>query len=383
MTSQEITLHDTVAFSDVKLLAGASGPCVTIAVHIPTPFELSTRLTKAVRSVERMLKDREIDSSSIGSLLEPIREVATSAESAGIWSNALILFRSPDVFRYFLLYQRPAEVENVEERFQIGPLLSAIAREQRFHLLGLNRQHIRLLHCTQHRAEEASLEGVVPQDMRVWLNNRQPDHVLDNRAAAGPSVGSMRGVSFGTSTDREREEEYITHFYKEVDKGVKTLLRDATGSLLLAGVEYEVAIYRRVTTYPRVLGKAVNGSPDGFPYRELHKRAMEVVMQSHSEPLQKALTDFEKHRETSRVSSDAYEVIKAAWQGRVADLFLREGAEIRGAWNEETQEVDTGQPREDLLNAAALQTVLHGGRAFVLEGKDMPIETEVAAVLRF
>ncbi len=383
MTSQEITGHDTVEFSDVKLLASASSPCITIVVHIPTPFELSTRLKKAVRSIERTLKDRQMDSSSIGSLLDPIREVATSAESAGIWSNALILFRSPDVFRYFLLYQRPAEVENVEERFQMRPLLSAIAREQRFHLLGLNRQHIRLLHCTQHRAEEASLEGVVPQDMRVWLNNRQPDHVLDNRAAAGPSVGGMRGVSFGTSTDREREDEYIAHFYKEVDKGVKTLLRDDTGSLLLAGVEYEVAIYRRVTTYPRVLDKAVNGSPDGFPYRELHKRAMEVVMQSHSEPLEKALTDFEKHRDTSRVSSDAYEVIKAAWQGRVADLFLREGAEIRGAWNEETQVVDTGQPREDLLNAAALQTVLHGGRAFVLEGKDMPIETEVAAVLRF
>jgi hypothetical protein len=239
------------------------------------------------------------------------------------------------------------------------------------------------LHCTQHRAEEGNIRAVVPQDMRVWLNTRQPDHLLANRAAGGPSVGSMKGVTFGTSTDREREDEYIFHFFKEVDKGVNTLLRSDTARLLLMGVEYEVGIYRRASTFPRLFEKAVLASPDGLQDRELHKRAMDVVIESPSELLEKALTDFEKHRDTSRVSSDAHEVIKAAWEGRVADLFFSDGAEIKGAWNEKTQEVETGDPREDLLNAAALQTVRHGGRAFALEGKDMPVPRELVAVLRF
>ena len=211
--------------------------------------------------------------------MEPVRQLAREAEDAGLWSNALILFRSPDVFRYFLLYQRAPEVESVEDRFQVRPLLSALTREQRFHLLGLSRQHIRLLHCTQHRTEEENMQGVAPRDIRVWMNNRQPDHVLDNRSAGGPSVGSMKGVSFGTSTDREREDEYLSHFFKEVDKGVNHLLRNDTARLLLAGVEYEVAIYRRISAFPRLFEKAVLGSPDGLPASELHKRAMDVVMQ--------------------------------------------------------------------------------------------------------
>jgi hypothetical protein len=301
----------------------------------------------------------------------------------GIWSSALILFRSPDLLRYFLIDRRVPEVESVEDRFQVRPLLSALVREQRFHLLCLSRRHIRLLHCTQHRAEEASLRGIVPQDMQVWLNTRQPDHVLDNRAAAGPSVGSMKGVTFGTSTDREREDEYLSHFFKEVDKGVNTLLRDDKARLLLAGVESEVAIYRWVSTYPRLFDKAVIGSPEGLVNSELHKRAMDVVMQSYSEPLEEALMDFEKYRDTNRVSSDAHAVIQAAWEGRVAELFFLESAELRGAWNEETHEIQTGDPREDLLNAAALETVRHGGRAFALDEKDMPRPREVVAVLRF
>jgi hypothetical protein len=383
MTGQEITAHDVVTFDDVKLLAGASGTCITIVTHVPTPFELSARMKNAVRGVERRLKEGQTEPAVIESLVEPIHQLAANVESAGVWSNAVILFRSPDIFRYFLLYRRVPELQSVEDRFQVRPVLSALAREQRFHLLCLSRRHIRLLHCTQHRAEEASLRGIVPQDIQVWLNTRQPDHVLDNRAAAGPSVGSMKGVMFGTSRDREREDQYLAHFYKEVDKGVNKLLRNDPARLLLAGVETEVALYREVSTYPRLFDQAVPGSPESLVSQELHNRAMDVVMQSPSELLEGALTDFEKYRDTTRVSADAHELIKAAWEGRVADLFFSEGAELRGAWNEEKHDIKTGDPREDLLNAAALETLRYGGRAFALEDKDMPLGRDVVAVLRF
>jgi hypothetical protein len=293
------------------------------------------------------------------------------------------VFRSPDIFLYFFLHQPVPELHAVEERFQIRPLLSAFSREQRFHLLGLSRHDVRLFHCTQHRIERASIRQVVSQNFRVWLATRQPDHVLENRAAAGPSVGSMKGVSFGTNTDREREDEYLAHFFKEIDNGVNTLLRDDTAPLLLAGTEDEIAIYRRVSTHRRLLDQCVHGSPDGLSERELHRRAMDIVTRVCSLPLQSAIAEFEKQRDKGRVSLDAQRVIKSAWEGGVADLFLSQRAEFIGRWNKKTYEVESGSPGEDLLNAAALQTVLHGGQAFGLEAEDMPEKHEIAAVLRF
>ena len=57
MTAHEITANDVVTLTDLKLLSGASGPCITIVTHISNPSELSVRLKNAVRSTERKLKE--------------------------------------------------------------------------------------------------------------------------------------------------------------------------------------------------------------------------------------------------------------------------------------------------------------------------------------
>jgi len=218
--------------------------------------------------------------------------------------------------------------------------------------------------------EEASLEGLAPKDMRLWMNNRVPDHVLDNRSAAGPSVGSMKGVMFDTGADRDREDEYLSHFFKEVNKGVHAILRNDTAPLVLMGVESEVATYRRVNTYPRLLEKAIHGSPDGLAPQVLHTHAKGIVMRTFSQPLQKALAEFQKQRDKGRVLFDVAGVANAVHEGRVSDLLI----------SDNTVNADGV---EDCLNAAALETVLYGGRAFALSPHEMPEKGEAVAVLRF
>ena len=108
------------------------------------------------------------------------------------------------------------------------------------------------------------------------------------------------------------------------------------------------------------------------------------MTQVFSEPLQKAPADFGNNG--CRVSFSAPDILKAAYEGRVADLFLSESAEQKGIWDEQQQEILTPaheEDAEDLLNAAALQTLLHGGRAFALKAPDIPEKAATAAVLRF
>ena len=160
-------------------------------------------------------------------------------------------------------------------------------------------------------------------------------------------------------------------------------LRQATSPLLLAGVERDVAIYRRVNSYRRTLEKAVDGSPDGMTDRVLHERAMEVMATVLSAPLMKAMADVREHAGTPRCSTDPRTIVPAAFQGRVSDLLIAADAAYWGSWNEETQEVDNAAPREELLNAAALQTFGHDGRAFVLDEADMPVKAPVIALFRY
>src|SRR5205807_2605535 len=110
----------------------------------------------------------------------------------------------------------------------------------------------------------------------------------------------------GTSSDRDREPEYLAHFLKEVEKGVTSLLRVENLPLILAGVEHEVGIYRRANTYQRLLEKEISGAPDHVAPETLHQQAMKIIMTALSEPLQKALADLEKH---GRVSFKAQDIL--------------------------------------------------------------------------
>jgi len=149
-------------------------------------------------------------------------------ETTHMWANSLIAFRSPGAFRHYWMRERLKEVAVVGERFEIRPLLAALSREQRFHLLAIGRHHARLFRATAHSMEEVRLEGVAPQNMQQFLHTRQPDHLREDRMAAGPSVGPMQGVQFGTGSESEKEQDRFRHFLKEVEKGVTKLLqRDA------------------------------------------------------------------------------------------------------------------------------------------------------------
>jgi hypothetical protein len=370
LAAPENATQDVVTLADVKALAGAVGPCITLVMPIPNPVEMADRLRSALRSIQEQLVESHTDTKTACGLLAPVERLVADLETSHMWANSLIAFRSPGAFRHYWMRERLKDVAVVGERFEIRPLLAALSREQRFHLLAIGRHHVRLFRSTAHSMEGVRLEGVVPQNMQQFLHTRQPDHLLEDRMAAGPSVGSMQGVLFGTGSESEKEQDRFRHFLKEAERGVTKLLRRDAEPLILAGMEYDVAIYRQLNTYPHLLEQAIHGSPERLTAHNLHERAWEIVSQCPSEPLQKALADYRKQSGAALVFGDTGAILKAAAAGRVAGLFLSESAGT------------PGQP-DDPLNMAALETVLHGGWAFALNPAEMPAKDSAAALLRF
>jgi len=368
--------EDTISFAGLQELAKSRGPCITLFISLPAPNQIPARLKNALRAIEGQIDDR--------SFIGPIEDLAMDIYTDGVWANTLAVFRSPDVFRYFWMRgQGRKEMAVVASRFQIRQLLSLLTGEQQFYLLALDRQAVRLLHCRPYSVREISLKETAPVCFEEWLHNRQPDHMRKNHTAAGPSTGSMRGVLFGSGTDQENEVECLRHFWKAVDEGVQRVLGTADAPLLLAGVDFEVAIYREVSTYPRLLDEAIYGAPNRIPENVLQERAWEVASRAAPASFRKAMAEAKEQRERGRILSDTPQVIKAAFQGRVGSLFLSRNAEWRGVWDEEAFEPRIGEGSDDLLNAAAVETIRNGGQAFELDSQPLPQGKEVAAVLRF
>jgi hypothetical protein len=369
MTALENAPQDVVTLADVKALAGAVEPCITLAMPIAERREMAARVRSALRSVRKQLAERHTYIETAEGLLAPIEQLAANRETAHMWANSLIAFRSPGAFRHYWMRKRLEDAAEVGERFAIRPLLAALAREQRFYLLTIGRHHVRLFRSTPNSTEEVRLEEIAPRDMQEFLHTRQPDHLMENRKSGGPSMGSMQGVSFGTGSESEKEQDRFRHFLTEVERGVtKFLMRDAE-PLILAGVEYDVAIYRQLNTYPHLLEQAIHGSPEGLTAQDLHERAWEIVSQCPSGPLRKALAEYRQQSGAALLSGNVDAIGKAAVEGRVAGLFLSENAGAAGP--------------DDPWNVAALETALHGGWAFELNPADMPVTDSATALLRF
>ncbi len=369
MTQQE--MQNAISFDDLRFLAVARAPCISAGIAIPNPLQLHARLQNTIRGIEKRLKDLGGNSEDQSELVEPIKTFASAIEGERDWSVGLVLYRSPGLFRHFLLRDAIEDFVTVSLRFQIRPLVSLMSREQEFYVLCLSEKHTRLFLYTYQCRQELHLRRLAPQSLQAWMNTRTPDHVLDNRSAGGPSLGKMKGVMFGTSTDRERHDEYLRHFFKEVDEGVRRILDGQTGSrtpaMILAGVDEEVALYRRVNSYPRLAERAVAGSPDGFEPNELHERVMDIGREIQPPLLQKALDQVKEVFGTKRAVFEAEEIVQRAEEGRVADLLLSE---------------DEG-PRDDLVNLAALKTIQHRGHAFAVKKSMLPDGTDVVALLRY
>jgi hypothetical protein len=277
-------------------------------------------------------------------------------------------------------------VARIDGHFDIRTLLQIENAHKRFYILALSQNRTRMLRCTESSSEEVAIPGA-PTSLAEDRDTKPPDHVLDNRVSAGPSVGTGTGVMFGTSSDRDDKDEYLLHFFMNIDKAVGKLLKDESEPLIPAGVEHEIALYRRVNTYRHLIEPGISGAPDGLEGGEMHRRALDLLARHESQLGSEVPADFDKRVGTGHASTRIPEIVNAAWEGRVSHLFLQENASYVGSFDPVRMRVKhTDDPLDtpvDLIDAAAVQTFRHGGEVKILPGSAMPNGVPVCALMRY
>ena len=88
-----------------------------------------------------------------------------------------------------------------------------------------------------------------------------------------------------------------------------------------------------------------------------------------------------------KTSSIAADVIPATYYAQVSHLFVTKGEHIWGTFDEMANELkfhDTpDEDGEDLIDNAVVKTLANGGEVFLLDKERMPVETQMAALMRY
>ena len=351
-----ITEPGRVSLEKLRGLASAAPPCISIVLPEREARDARIAFKDALTQVRAQLA-ASASKHDIASLLDPLELAATNVIDSSKEPATFIFLRSADVcelFRTRYLVGQP--VAAVGERFQLRPLLALASKHLEFYILALKLNDTGIFKCTDQFCEAVKF----PKNAGTEAAGFVP----------GASQSSLRAEPVH---DRDHPEDHLGHFYREIDRDVNALLKDGHPPLVVVGVEHEVALFHRLTTYPACVEPGVRGLPGHLGQNEMYRQSLELVRSVTTGPARRALERFDKQIGTGHASADAQEIVRAASSGRVETLYLLENGAVPGV-------IDGGA---DLLDIAAVQTLRHGGNVQTLPESSMPSGGPICAIFRY
>lgn len=383
---------DTFTRDDLAMLVGNQGKhCLSL--YIPTYRTGSETQQNQIRFKNALSKAEETweqlgNGAPPETILKPARQLL---EDTPFWSrqgDGLSLFFTPDIFQAYRLPIHFDELVVMSDRFHLKPLLPLLSKEMSFYILALSLERARLLECSFQQVREIETDAF-PDGLDETLQyddiQKQVQFHTGTRRGGGPD--RRRAMYHGQGAAGDENGTAALRYCQDIDRAFRELVSDRRASLVLAGLHPLVAMFRDVTGHGQVFESAVTGNPDELSPTELHRRAWELMDPHWRRSREAAMDRYRQLAETDGASGDLREIVPAAINGRVDCLFVAIGVQQWGRFDPENGSMDIhGRPGSgdgDLLDLAAIQTLMKGGTVFTLRREDMPGNTLAAALFRY
>ncbi|MBW4490353.1 MAG: hypothetical protein KME12_21450 [Trichocoleus desertorum ATA4-8-CV12] len=347
------------------------------------------RFKNLIRQAEEQLANQGMRSTEAVELLQPAHDL----DHEDFWqhqSDGLAIFIANGVFHYYCVPTSFDELVVVSDRFHIKPLLPLLTGDGKFYLLTLSQEdEVKFFEGSRFSIRELEV-GNMPKTLNAALHYDGPDQGIEQRIATsrGGTNNSFQqpGSFHGQGNDGAKQND-ILQFFHALDASLHETLRNQKAPLVLAGVEYLLPLYREANTYPHLLDEGITGNQKISQPEELHAATWQIVEPLFQQAQQQAVEHYRELNGTGKNSHDLKEAVSAAYYGRVEQLFVAVGVQQWGTFDPDANQIQVhtdAQPGdEDLLDSAAIQTLLNGGTVYAVEPDQVPEEAPLAAVFRY
>ncbi|MGD8604546.1 MAG: hypothetical protein PVF49_08230 [Anaerolineales bacterium] len=377
-----------------QLLEGGNGMCVSF--YLPTHRAGSEiqqdriQLKNLVAEAWNQLELYDWSPQKIGSFLAPAESLI---EDTIFWRHqrdGLAIFMTDGSLHRYSLPVDFQPFAYTGSRYHIKPLIPMLMDESHFYLLLLDLEESRLLHMTPKGIEEMDL-GDTPTSMEAALKYDDPEqHLQYHTGTTSAQVRGEQDAAFhgqGVSSDTAKKER-ILRFFQRLDHGVRRALEDEAVPLLLAGTEYLLPIYREANHYPHLLDVAIKSNLGGKTDSQIERKAWDLVEPQWEEPREDALERFyELEANSDQTSTGLEQCVPSAHYGQVDVLFVVKNQQQWGQFdpdkNQVSREPTFDRDLVDLMDMAAADTIRNGGAVYLLEQEAMPVDDQMAAILRY
>lgn len=348
------------------------------------------RFKNLIRQAEAQLQKNGLDRADATALLQPAMEL----DRDEFWQHqdeGLAMFVADGYFRYYRLPLKFDEMVVVSDRFHLKPLLPLLTGDGQFYILSLGQQRVRFFEATRYSINEIEVENL-PQSVEEVVQEDTLQKGIQQRISTrkgGTSNPFQHSGSFHGqgSPDVDKHQRDVLQFCYGIDHALHEHLQGQTAPLILLGPENLLPLYKEANTYPHLLDETVAENPKLLGPDEIHAYVWPIVEPYFKQDQQSAIDRYQDLVGTGKTSTQVNEVVPAAYYGRVEQLFVALGVQQWGNFDPQADSLNmhpTNEPGdEDLLNAAAIQTVLNGGTVYAIEPDKVPGAAPLAAVFRY
>lgn len=384
MTSSGFALR-RLAPTDLMRLGRVRPPAVTVLLPADESEEkrsLAIRVKQAVDSLFHLMLADSWPPHEIARLVSPALTLAEDRLLDGHTTRGLAMLLDR---QNFSLFEVPADVPRkicVASTYYVRPLLQWMSQPREFLILELGGRGIHLTRCADEGLIPLALPSDVPPSPGGLLSLDEAEFSSKGRDHCGRGKSHSGAISFSmASANPERR---LQFFCSMTDRALHVMLEELGLPLVVAGPEALVRAYQKENTYHTVIPFPRRESLDGLAPSEVLEQARNLIVAERREEAVRHLVEMEEYAPGDRWSASLATILRAADEGRVWRLFLNEHSRVDDDFLAMVGRRNGYRPlQEDLLNAAAVTTLAHGGEVFEVDPTVLPDQAHAAALFRY
>jgi hypothetical protein len=229
-----------------------------------------------VKKLEESLL-QQLPKEEVRPLLEPFLALADDRDFWNHTLDGLAVLGAKGIFRVYKLQRPVAELVVVADSFHTKPLMRILQSADRYHVLGLNRQEIKLFEGNRDALDEIQLHQDVPRKLTDALGEEltDPHLTVASYGGAGGSQAAMHhGHGGGAEVDIDAE-----RFFRAVDRGILEHHSQPSGlPLILAALPEHHHMFHEISANPFLIDESIDIHPDALSsIDELRQRAWQLM----------------------------------------------------------------------------------------------------------
>lgn len=279
---KEVGMIDMPTPEELKTLGAVKKQgCVTMYVPYLDP-KTSAEATRL--NFKNLLREARTELTSCGitdgSARKTLRPLLALLSDDSFWlkhHESLAIFAHNKFFKTYSFHNSSlTSMVTVGDHFNIVPLEKIVSDNERYFVLALSHNDVKLFEGDRYDLHEVQLEGL-PNNMEKALNIDERYSWSETHEIAPSYTGKGSEAYHGQYNAKQADKVMLKEFFRRIDRRLGAFLSRNGAPLIIAGVNYLLPIYRKVNTYPNLVPEFITGNLEHSSYDSIRMKAWSTI----------------------------------------------------------------------------------------------------------